>query len=353
MPATTSELLDLLDLEVLEPNLFRGAQPDTRWQRTFGGQVLAQALVAGCRTVEDRKIHSLHALFLHGGRNDAPIIYDVMRLRDGRHLSTRRVDARQHGRVIFTSELSFKTSEDGLDHSDRVPSGIPDPDECPTLGEAMTTIMGRPMPSVSEWDALDVRFAGDGSAYRHPNHATHMRLWVRTNASLPDDAVTHRAILAYLSDMSLMVASIVPHLGALPQGAVVNPASIDHAMWFHRKAFADQWMLYDQVSPSASGSLGFSVGRLMQDGRLIATCAQEGVIRVVPAGQATSPFAPGRREVGTAPGGREVGTAPGGREVGAAPGGREVGTAPGGREVGTAPDRREVGTAPAGGRSGE
>jgi len=290
MPSTTAELLDLLDLEVLEPNLFRGPRPETTWQRTFGGQVLAQSLVAGCRTVQDRKVHSLHAYFLHGGRNDAPIIYDVKRLRDGRTLSTRRVDARQHGRVIFTSEVSFKSSEEGLDHSDRKPSHVPDPEECPTLAQAMAAAMGRAMPMVTEWDALDVRYAGDGSAYHHQNHATHMRLWVKASSTLPDDAVTHRAILAYLSDMSLMAAAILPHLPALPAGHTVSPASIDHAMWFHRKGIADQWMLYDQISPSASGSHGFSMGRLIQNGRLIASCAQEGVIRVVDVADQGSPF---------------------------------------------------------------
>lgn len=281
MPATTGELIDLLDLETLEPTLFRGPQPKTQWQRTFGGQVMAQALVAGCRTVEDRKVHSLHAIFLHEGRNDAPIIYDVQRLRDGRNFSTRRVEGRQHGRVIFTSDLSFKVPEHGLDHSDRPPSPLPDPEDCPSLGEALEAIMGRPQPAIQEWEALDVRFAGDAHELTNPNHATHMRLWVRTTGPLPDDAVVHRAVLAYLSDISLMAVSLMPHIRTLPEGMIVNPASIDHAMWFHRRAAADEWMLYDQVSPNASGSLGFSMGRLMQGRTLIASCAQEGVIRVV------------------------------------------------------------------------
>lgn len=137
------------------------------------------------------------------------------------------------------------------------------------------------MPTVKEWDALDVRLAGDGSQLVDPNHVTHLSLWVRTTASLPDDRVVQRAILAYISDISLMAGAVMPHLGSVPSGMVVNPASLDHAMWFHRTAEADRWMLYDQVSPSVSGLLGFSMGRLMQDGKLIASCCQEGVMRLV------------------------------------------------------------------------
>lgn len=281
MPSTTAELLDLLDLEDLDLDLFRGRQPHTTWQRTFGGQVLAQALVAGARTIPERTAHSMHALFLHAGRTDLPMIFDVERIRDGRTFSTRRVNARQHGRTIFTAELSFKNREDGPEHSDPMPDCLPDPDRCPTLAQALEQMFGRPMPTVKEWDALDVRLAGDGSQLVDPNHVTHLSLWVRTTASLPDDRVVQRAILAYISDISLMAGAVMPHLGSVPSGMVVNPASLDHAMWFHRTAEADCWMLYDQVSPSASGLLGFSMGRLMQDGKLIASCCQEGVMRLV------------------------------------------------------------------------
>ena len=270
MPSTTAELLDLLDLEDLDLDLFRGRQPHTTWQRTFGGQVLAQALVAGVRTTPERTAHSMHALFLHAGRTDLPMIFDVERIRDGRTFSTRRVNARQHGRMIFTAELSFKNREDGPDH-------------CPTLTQALEQMFGRPMPTVKEWDALDVRLASDGSQLVDPNHVTHLSLWVRTTASLPDDCVVQRAILAYISDISLMAGAVMPHLGSVPPGMVVNPASLDHAMWFHRTAEADRWMLYDQVSPNASGLLGFSMGRPMQDGKLIASCCQEGVMRLMDA----------------------------------------------------------------------
>jgi len=281
VPSTTAELLDLLDLEDLDLDLFRGRQPHTTWQRTFGGQVLAQALVAGARTIPERTAHSMHALFLHAGRTDLPMIFDVERIRDGRTFSTRRVNARQHGRTVFTAELSFKSREDGPEHSDPMPDCLPDPDRCPTLAQALEQMFGRPMPTVKEWDALDVRLAGDGSQLVDPNHVTHLSLWVRTTASLPDYRVVQRAILAYISDISLMAGAVMPHLGSVPSGMVVNPASLDHAMWFHRTAEADCWMLYDQVSPSASGLLGFSMGRLMQDGKLIASCCQEGVMRLV------------------------------------------------------------------------
>ena len=276
VPSTTAELLDLLDLEDLDLDLFRGKQPRTTWQRTFGGQVLAQALVAGARTVPERTAHSMHALFLHAGRTDLPMIFDVERIRDGRTFSTRRVNARQHGRTIFTAELSFKNRENGPEHSDPMPDYLPGPEKCPTLAQALEQMFGRSMPTVKEWDALDV-----GSTLVDPNHVTHLSLWVRTTASLPDDRVVQRAILAYISDISLMAGAVMPHLGSIPPGMIVNPASLDHAMWFHRTARADEWMLYDQVSPSASGLLGFSMGRLMQDGQLIASCCQEGVMKLV------------------------------------------------------------------------
>ncbi|ERS24215.1 acyl-CoA thioesterase II [Propionibacterium sp. KPL2005] len=243
--------------------------------------MLAQALVAGARTVPERTAHSMHALFLHAGRTDLPMIFDVERIRDGRTFSTRRVNARQHGRTIFTAELSFKNRENGPEHSDPMPDYLPGPEKCPTLAQALEQMFGRSMPTVKEWDALDVRLAGDGSNLVDPNHVTHLSLWVRTTASLPDDRVVQRAILAYISDISLMAGAVMPHLGSIPPGMIVNPASLDHAMWFHRTAKADEWMLYDQVSPSASGLLGFSMGRLMQDGQLIASCCQEGVMKLV------------------------------------------------------------------------
>lgn len=284
MPQTTAELVDILDLEEIEPDLYRGQQPDTTWQRTFGGQVLAQSLVAAQRTTdEDRECHSLHAYFMKGGRTDAPIIYDVEKLRDGRSLSIRRVLARQGGETIFALNASFHVDEGkGLAHSDPMPPNVPAPEDCPTLGEVMGERFGTET-VLSEWDALEVRFAGDSGhskAIPAGAHQAHMRVWVRTTSALPDDPALHQAVLAYLSDMTLLSVSTVPHevLFLSPQMQV---ASIDHAMWFHRGVRADQWLLYDQVSPSASNSLGFSTGRIMQGGQLVASCSQEGLIRVV------------------------------------------------------------------------
>jgi acyl-CoA thioesterase-2 len=287
VPVSTRELLNLLDLEVLDQDLFRGSQPKTTWQRTFGGQVLAQSLVAGSRTVEGRRrLHSLHATFLRAGSNDAPLIYDVERMRDGRTFSTRLVRARQHGRVIFTANLSFKSPEEGLDHFDPMPRDLPHPESCPPLTDALERMVGTSLPSIWRADALDVRYIGQDETTGHASHATHMRLWVRTTGTLPMDPVVHQAILAYLSDISLLAVAVMPHSQALRSGRSIAPASVDHGMWFHRPARADEWLFYDEVSPSASDALGFSMGRLMQGGKLVASCSQEGLLRLIDADQA-------------------------------------------------------------------
>lgn len=284
MPKTTDELVRLLDLEQIERGLYRGQQPQTLLQQTFGGQVLAQSLVAAHRTVDDdRLIHSLHAYFLRPGSTEQPIVYDVETLRDGRGFSSRHVRGRQDGTTKFAMNASFHVDEPGLEHSDPMPAGVPDPDDCPTMAElfAGQAGMGR---LVHEWDALDVRFAGDSGRSRAipaGSHGAHLRVWVRTTQALPDDPVLHRAVLAYLSDLTLLSVSTVPHRDVTFLSPQMQVASIDHAMWFHRPVRADQWMLYDQVSPSASNSLGFASGRILQDGRLVATCSQEGLIRVV------------------------------------------------------------------------
>lgn len=282
MPVSTRELLDLLDLEWIDDNLFRGAQPKTTWQRTFGGQVLAQSLVAGSRTVgEGRRIHSLHASFLRPGSNETPIIYDVEPTRDGRTFSTRLVKARQHGEVIFTANQSYKSAEDGLDHWDPAPHDLPHPESCPPMAQVLRQVAGDAARAIWQAEALDVRYILEPVAGDVHNHATHMRLWVRTIGTLPADPVVHQAILAYLSDISLLAASTLPHLNEMASGKALQAASVDHGMWFHRPARADEWLLYDQVSPSASDALGFSMGRLMQGGKLVASCSQEGLVRLV------------------------------------------------------------------------
>jgi acyl-CoA thioesterase-2 len=284
VPQSIAALIDLLDLEEIEVGLFRARQPDTQLQRAFGGQVLAQALIAAGRTVDPaRMLHSMHGYFLLPGRTDTTMVYDVEAIRDGRSFSSRRVVARQGGQVIFYLSASFHIAEEGFDHLDPIPEGVPGPDECPRLSDVMAKASGRtPDLWEHEWGALDVRYIGDsrpGGGLVDPEHPARTRVWVRADGDLPDDHRIHQAVLAYASDLTLLSASTVPH-GVLV-GVNVQAASIDHAMWFHRPFKADQWLLYDQISPTASGALGLSTGRLFQDGTLVSNVAQEGLIRPI------------------------------------------------------------------------
>jgi acyl-CoA thioesterase-2 len=228
-------------------------------------------------------VHSLHAYFLRPGNTDVPILYDVERTRDGRSFSLRRVVARQHGRPIFYLSASFQVPEEGLEHQDPMPAVAP-PTECPELGDLLATLTGRPRDEWDrEWAALDVRYAGDsraGGVLEDPAHPAVARVWLRTSGTLPDDPPLHAAVLAYASDLTLLSASVVPH-GVYIGDPKLQPASLDHAMWFHRPFRADEWLLYDQVSPSASGGRGFATGRLFSsDGRLVASVVQEGLVRL-------------------------------------------------------------------------
>jgi acyl-CoA thioesterase-2 len=286
VPGSIEELVGLLDLERIDDNLFRGTQPDTHRQRVFGGQVAAQAFVAAARTVpDDRHAHSLHSYFLRGGDPSIPIVYDVDDLRDGRSFTTRRVMARQHGRPIYYQTLSYQVDEeDQLDHQDAMPD-VPAPDECPSLGE----LFRRQSPETaaeweSEWSALDLRWAGDSSprgGLDAGEHPARNRLWVRIQGALPDDRVVHEAAFTYASDLTLLAVALVPHDMRINSPKVM-PASLDHSMWFHRPFRANEWWLYDQLSPSASGGRGLAIARVFtEDGRLVASVAQEGLIRLV------------------------------------------------------------------------
>ncbi len=285
MPKSAEELVELLDLETIDTNLFRGIQPDTMLQRVFGGQVAAQSLVAGARTVEPPlSVHSLHSYFLRPGDTTVPIVYDVERMRDGRSFSTRRVVARQHGRSIYFMTISFQRPEDGFDHQDRMPT-VPPPEDSLSVGE----VVRRRSPEraeqwLTEWAALELRAIGDsrpGGELSSEDRPAQSRLWIKVGGRLDDVELTHKAAFTYASDLTLLGSALVPHdlLVTSPQ---VQSASLDHTIWFHRPFRADEWLLYDQTSPSASGARGLALGRVFtQDGRLVATVAQEGLIRPV------------------------------------------------------------------------
>ena len=283
MPSSAEELLQLLDLETIDVNLFRGIQPDTMLQRVFGGQVAAQALVAGARTVEaPRVVHSLHSYFLRPGDPAVPIVYDVERIRDGRSFSTRRVVARQHGREIFYMTLSSQVPEDGFEHQDRMPD-VPTPQEAPELGALLRQVRGEQATAwLEEWASLELRWIGDsrqGGLPKSDEQPAQVRLWVRTSGKLDDDPVVHQAAFTYLSDLTLLGSALVPH-GVDVGSPRVQSASLDHTISFHRPFRADEWLLYDQASPSASGARGLGIGRVFrEDGTLVATVAQEGLIR--------------------------------------------------------------------------
>ncbi len=273
-------------LERLDLDLYRGRQLETALQRVFGGQVAAQALWAASQTVDDDvSVHSLHSYFLLPGDTDVPILYDVQRIRDGRSFSTRRVVARQHGRSIFYLTASFHIDEVGFDHQDAMPQ-VPAPDECPSMGDVYRKVTGRANDRSweHEWAALDVRYAGDsraGGSLAAAAHPARTQIWLKAAGAVPPDPVLNTCVLTYASDLTLLGVSLVPH-GLIIGSRSIQPASLDHSMWFHRPFRADEWMLYDQHSPSASGARGFALGRVFShEGALIASVAQEGLIRPV------------------------------------------------------------------------
>jgi acyl-CoA thioesterase-2 len=278
-----AELLSLLDLERLEENIFRGVSPKDRWQRVFGGQVLGQALVAASRTVEGRICHSLHAYFLRPGDPRVPIVYEVDRSRDGLSFTARRVVAIQHGKPIFTMSASFQSLEEGLEHQSAMPD-VPDPDSLKSEREWRSEILEQIPEHVRPWflrpRPIEFRPVDPLNRFTELKHKPRQTLWFRAVAPLPDETALHQCVLAYASDMTLLDTSLLPHGLTLYTGTL-QTASLDHAMWFHRPFRADEWLLYVQDSPSASGARGFNRGAIFRrDGVLAASVAQEGLIRV-------------------------------------------------------------------------
>jgi len=282
MSEALKNLIDLLDLEVLESDLFRGRSPKESRQRVFGGHVIGQALVAATRTVEDRQPHSLHAYFLRPGDPRVPIIYDVDCIRDGRSFTTRRVVAHQHGRAIYTMEVSFQVPETGLEYQLALPD-VPPPEDLPPEAERRAAVVDRLPEKIRSWylhdRAIETRPIDPPDPMEPHAMPPVRRYWVKTRAPLPDDPQLHQCVLAYASDMTLLETCLAPH-GITWYSANMQSASLDHAMWFHRPFRADEWLLFDQQTPSSSAARGFNFGNIYRrDGALVASMAQEGLIR--------------------------------------------------------------------------
>ncbi|MEV5505229.1 acyl-CoA thioesterase [Streptomyces orinoci] len=282
------DLLDLLDLERIEQDVFRGVSRHALIPRVFGGQVAAQALVAAGRTVpEERPAHSLHAYFLRPGDPRVPIVYTVDRIRDGRSFTTRRVVAVQHGQPIFHLSASFQAHEEGLEHQEAMPAA-PDPLDLPAPAELLARHadriggMGVVERLLRARAAVDLRYVDDPPfASAGEPREPRSQVWFRTNGKLADDPLLHVCLATYVSDMTLLDSVLLAHgRGGWVVGDVVG-ASLDHAMWFHRPFRADEWLLYDQESPTSQGGRGLARGRIFtQDGRLAVSVIQEGVVRV-------------------------------------------------------------------------
>lgn len=279
------ELVQLLDLEAIEVNLFRGISPDENRQRVFGGQVAGQALVAATRTVEpDRHVHSLHAYFLRRGDFNLPIVYQVDRSRDGNSFSSRRVIAIQNGVPIFTFSASFQQPEGGLDHQLPMPQ-VPSPEQVEQTDRLAPELLAKLPDKIRRFMLRDRPFEFrlvDAVDFEHPHKAPPIQhIWLRAVDRLPDDGRLHRCLLAYISDYNLLNTATLPHGTSFLTGNLIM-ASIDRAMWFHRELRVDEWLLYAMDSPSSSGARGFARGSFFtREGVLVASCAQEGLIRVV------------------------------------------------------------------------
>ena len=284
MAKALDRLLDLLDLEQIEANIFRGRSPDERRQRVFGGQVAGQALVAAGRTVPaDRPVHSLHAYFIRPGDPAVPIVYTVDRVRDGRSFTTRRVSAIQHGRTIFTLSASFHHPEPGPMHADPMPE-VPPPEMVERSSDRLARVLGEVPARVLD-NPIDLRSVGplSAEAARDPSlRTTRNLIWLRVDGELPDDPLLHVCLMTYASDMTLLDSVLTGHGLSWLDGRT-SGASLDHAMWFHRPFRADRWLLYVQDSPVAHGARGLAHGEVYTaEGELVVSVMQEGLIRTSP-----------------------------------------------------------------------
>ena len=284
--APVSELIELLSLERLEDNLFRGQSRDIGTKYVFGGQVLGQALSAAQATLaEPRAAHSLHAYFLRAGDIEHPIVYDVDRTRDGGSFSVRRVSAIQHGKVIFFCAASFQDAEQGAEHQLSMPE-VPQPEDLEPAAAIPPERLAQLPTKVQRWldrqGPFEFRHVYPRDELNPPKRPPYQQVWFRLSAPVGDAPELHRALLAYASDFHLLGTATFPHGISYYQPNVVM-ASLDHALWFHRPFRADEWLLYTLDSPSAQGARGMARGLVYdRDGRLVASTAQEGMIRVAP-----------------------------------------------------------------------
>ena len=284
MHPVLDDLISLLQLERIEDNIFRGDSRDIGSAQVFGGQVLGQALSAAQHTVEDRVAHSLHAYFLRRGDMNAPIIYEVDRARDGGSFSMRRVVAIQHGRPIFNLAASFQVVEEGLDHQAAMPD-VPGPDGLADAVEVAKAVLDKIPMKMRRYLTADRPF--EFRPVRPMNFTDPQKLppvrhvWIRAVSQIPDGAALHQNLLAYVSDYELLGTSTLPHGITFGRGNVIM-ASLDHALWFHRPVHIDQWLLYTMDSPNMFGARGYARGQFFtQDGMLVASTSQEGLVRVV------------------------------------------------------------------------
>jgi len=284
MHTILEDLIELLTLERIEDNIFRGDSRDVGAAQVFGGQVLGQALSAAQFTVEGRIAHSLHAYFLRRGDMKAPIIYEVDRARDGGSFSNRRVVAIQHGRPIFNLAASFQIEEPGVEHQAEMPD-VPGPDGLKDFSDVSEEMLARLPEKMRHFltakRPFEIRPVTRLNLLEPQKQPPVKHAWFRAVDKLPDDRALHQNLLAYVSDYELLGTSILPHGLPFGQGKVIM-ASLDHALWFHRTVQADEWLLYSMDSPNASGARGFARGQLFNEkGELVASTAQEGLIRVV------------------------------------------------------------------------